>query len=144
MNEYAVAKNIVESCPAPWPNLDQYYSVEIQINEIGVVYQFKVWRIESTSIYILIKEDSALLPWLKVGDSRIMKYYSNDLTNPYQNLETEILDIIRQEYGRLRGHYLVGLEIKGSNNQDNARWPYRSNEALISPLNASLSSIYRD
>ena len=144
MRENSVAGNIIESGPVLRQDIEQYYSVEMQVKRLGVVYQFKVWRIESTSIFILVREDSALLPWLKVGDSRIMKYYSNDFINPYQHIETEISDIIKQEYGRLRGHYLVGLEMKGGNNQDNARWPYRSKEAMILPFNAISNSIDRD
>jgi len=50
--------------PIEQADLDQYYSVEFFIN--GTSYQFKLWNIISMPMCILIKEDSDILPWLRV------------------------------------------------------------------------------
>ena len=111
MNEYALKHEFMTESQSPWIDPNQYYSVEIAINRLGIVYQFRIWQVESIFSYILVREDSAMLPWISEGERMNMKYYSNDLKYPYQNLDTEIRDISRQVNGRLRGHYLVGLEI---------------------------------
>ena len=141
MNELAAAKDLFDSRPIPGESLYQYYSVEIPVIELGVIYQFKIWQTQSMTMSILVKEDSAILPRIKVGDRLNMKYYSVDLTYPYQNLDTEIRDITRQERGRLKGHYLVNLAIVQGKVRNAARWPYRSDESQIFSFNALLSNV---
>lgn len=111
MQEYAVAERLVEGSYEPWKELDRYYSVEISMDGLEVVYQYGIWSVESTSMFVLVKEDSGILPWLKVGDILNMKYYSTDIVYPFENLDTEIQSITKQDQGRLKGHYLVGFEI---------------------------------
>ncbi len=111
MQEYAVAERLVERSYGPWKELDRYYSVEIAMDGLEVVYQYGIWSVESTSMFVLVKEDSGILPWLKVGDILNMKYYSTDIVYPFENLDTEIQNITKQAQGRLKGHYLVGFEI---------------------------------
>jgi hypothetical protein len=45
--------------------------------------------------------------------------------HPYQNLETELIDIVRQGHGRLRGHFLAGLEIMDDQEDKIAVSPWR-------------------
>jgi len=128
MKEYATVDKLAERRCGPGEKVNQFYSVEIPIGELGVVYQFKIWNIESTSMFVLVKEDSGILPWLKVGDRLNMKYYSTDLFYPVEYLDTEIRNITKQDQGRLKGHYLVSLEILGSQDQNKIHWLYRSNK----------------
>ena len=111
MKEYAVANKVVERRSEPRKKVDLYYSVEIPISELGVVYQFKIWDTKSPSIFVVVKENSGILPWLKVGDRLNMKYYSTDSLYPLEYLDTEIRNITKHDQGPLKGHYLVGLEI---------------------------------
>jgi len=64
-----------------------------------------------------------------------MKYYPTDLFYPIEYLDTVIRNIIKQDQGRLKGHYLVGLEILDSQDQNKMHWLYRSNKTQILPLN---------
>ena len=139
MKEYASVDKLVDRRSEPRKKVDQYYSVEIPISELGVVYQFKIWNIESTSLFVLVKEDSGILPWLKVGDILNMKYYSTDY--PVEYLDTEIRNITKQDQGRLKGHYLVGFEILDSQDQNKIHWLYRSNKTQISLFNMLLMNL---
>lgn len=134
MKEYAVVRELANGKSEHWEKVEQYYSVEISIDRLEVIYQFRIWDIESTTMFILVKENSDILPWLKVGDKVNMKYYSTDLLYPFQYLDTEIQNIIKQDQGRLKGHYLVGLEISESQDQDDIHWPYPIQLESVSPL----------
>lgn len=89
----------------------QYYSVELSIQDLNLSYQFKIWNIASKSMCVLIKEDSEILSRLKVGDVLEMTYYTGSTTAPSEHLKTEIKHITRDEGGKFRGHYLVGISI---------------------------------
>ena len=138
MRDYALAEKFVESYPVTGNELDQYYSVEIFIPELGVVYQFKIWEIESIFMSILVKENSRLLNRIKMGYRARMKYYSTDSAYPYQTLDTEIREITKQDYGRLKGHYLVGLEILGYKCKNQRSYSAGHREAEIPGFNYSL------
>jgi len=142
VKEYALAKQLREREPGLGNSVDQYYSVEFSFEGLGVIYQFKIWKTVSTVMSVMVKEDSGILPWLKVGDKLNMKYYSADVVDPVENLNTEIRYITKQDQGRLKGHYLVGIEILGSQDQNRIHLPYLSNRAKILPFNTSLSDIY--
>ena len=135
--------NVIEKTEeyAPQIDPDQFYSVEILINKLGVIYQYRVWRTEELRLYILVKEDSAILPWLQKEDRLNMKLYSNDLMNPYQNHETEICFNNRQRYGRLRGHYLVGFEIVENKTTAKNDWSYVLDENRDNSYNALLRNV---
>jgi len=139
MNRHiAAASKLFERISAPWERLDQYYSVEIPIYELDLIYQFKIWRTESISMFILVKENSTLIPMMTVGDRLRMKYYSNDLACPHRRLDTEIQSITKQSLGRLRGHYLIGFGIIESINQAEAHWSYGLNMSRALPQNVSM------
>ena len=63
---------------------------------------------------VLVKEDSDILPRLKIGDTLEMKYYSADAAYSSEHKKTAIRDIAKNDQGRFKGHYLVALEILGS------------------------------
>ena len=88
MKEYALAKQLREREPELGKSVDQYYSVEFSFEGLDVIYQFKIWKTVSTVMSVLVKEDSGILPWLKVGDKLNMKYYSTDVVDPFENLNT--------------------------------------------------------
>ena len=88
-----------------------FYSVELLIQELKMLYQFKIWNSSSEPMFILVKEDSALLDQLKVGTVFKSKYYSTDSVCPTVDLETQIKQIARDEQGRFKGYYLIELAI---------------------------------
>ena len=90
---------------------DHYYSAEFLVEGVEVLYQFKVWDAVSSSLNVLVNERSQILPRLKVGDTLDVKYYSNDSKYPSSYQKTAIRHITKNDEGRLKGHFLVGLEI---------------------------------
>ncbi|NVM24706.1 MAG: PilZ domain-containing protein [Desulfobacterales bacterium] len=103
--------HLIERRSEPRSIIDQYYSVEFSISESTFVYQFKIWDISPKGTCVLVKEDSGLLNRLKVGDIMNLKYYTTDSSRPIEYLETEIRHIAKDEKGRFKGLYLVGLSI---------------------------------
>jgi len=134
MIKSSAARRLIDDITITGRNLEQYYSVEIPIAVLQVIYQFKIWDTKVKSMSILVKEDSKLLDWIKTGDTLKMRYYSYDPIYLYQDLSTEVIDISRQGNGRLMGHYLVGLKIMERQNQDITYWPYRPNDSQVIPF----------
>ena len=97
--------------------MNYYYSVEFLITDIRLLYQFKIWNSNSDSMFIIVKEDSEILIRLKEGNVFKTKYYSTDSLRPTVDLETQIKEITKDDGGRFKGHYLVGLDILGKENQ---------------------------
>lgn len=112
MNKHALAdNNLLEAVLLEGSrNLDQFYCVEIPV-KAKLIYQFKIWQTESMFMSILAKENSEFLSYIEINSKFNMKYYSDDFFYPYQELITEIRDIGLQENNRLKGHYLISLEI---------------------------------
>ena len=96
---------------------DHYYSVEFTILENKILYQFKLWNSASRSLFILVKEGSEMLPRLKEGSIFKTKYYSTDTLRPTVSSETRIKTITRDDNGRFKGHYKIGLDILNQEGQ---------------------------
>lgn len=90
---------------------DKYYSVQFSVKDLGYFYQFKIWDVSSKGMCILIGEDSSVVGHLHVGDIIKMQYYLSDAVGSTEEFETEICHITKNEQGRFKGHYLVGLAI---------------------------------
>lgn len=95
-------------------HIDQYYSVEFPVKDLGRVYQFKIWDLSSKGMCILVKDDSKVLGHLKVGEVVKMKYYHADTLSPVEHVETEVKHITKEEAGRFKGHHMIGLSIQGA------------------------------
>jgi hypothetical protein len=89
-----------------------FHSVEIAIDGLDIPYQFKIWRNASMPMCLLVREDSEIASRLKKGDVLNMRYYSETSKYPTQHMETEILQIERNQEGRFRGHYWIALGIR--------------------------------
>ena len=91
--------------------LSEYYSVELALKGLHYLHQFRIWSIHNGSMCVLIKESSEVLGSLRVGDVMRMKYYTMDSLCPTRDLPTEIKHITKEDQGKFKGHYLVGLSI---------------------------------
>jgi hypothetical protein len=111
-----MTNTFTERSVEPRSIIHKYYSVEFSISGSAFVYQFKIWDISPKGTCVLVKEDSGLLNRLKVGDIMNLKYYTTDSSRPIEYLETEIRHIAKDEKGRFRGLYLVGLSILENQN----------------------------
>jgi len=90
---------------------DKYYSAEFWINGLGTPYQFKIRNDLSRPLSVLVREDSKIVPWLRVGDIVTVRYHSVKAHYAPECLDTAIRHISKNEEGRFKGHYQVGLEI---------------------------------
>jgi hypothetical protein len=86
-----------------------FYSVEFAIDEPHPIYQFKIWRSESSPMFVVVKKNSAVLPKLKSGSVLNMTYYSSDTHCPKRQIETRIGHIHKELEGRFEGHCTVSL-----------------------------------
>jgi hypothetical protein len=90
---------------------DKYYSVQFSLKTLAYIYQFKIWNESSRGLCILINEDSDVIRHIQVGDVIDMKYYVSEAVGTTQEFKTEIRYVAKQESGRFKGHYFVGLLI---------------------------------
>jgi len=111
MQECAVANRPISNLTESRKEADPYYSVEFSIKEFDIQYQFKIRRIGSRSMCILVREDSKILRRLEVGNILTMKYRPIDVACPSDYFDTAITNITKNREGRFKGHYLVGLKI---------------------------------
>jgi len=101
--------------------VDKFYSLEFSVKELAYVFQFRIWNISEKGMCILVREDSALIEHIKVGDTFKMKYYQADPLGPAEHLETEVRHITKDDHGRFKGHFLLGLMILGRQSTDKNR-----------------------
>jgi hypothetical protein len=111
MNAWSVASHAMERRSEERKESNQYYSAEFLVEGMDTLYQFKVWDVAPSSISVLVNEKSRILPCLRVGDTLKVKYYSDESGYPTNYQKTAIRHITRNDDGRLKGHFLVGLEI---------------------------------
>jgi hypothetical protein len=86
-------------------------SVELPVEGSDLSARVKVWFKSPTHICLVLEENSDVLPRLNVGNALSLIYYSTDPVCPSEYLAAEILNIRKKEEGKLRGRYLVELEI---------------------------------
>ncbi len=103
--------NFIERRSEPRRIIDKYYSVEFSKGALEFSYQFKIRDISPKGICVLVKEDSDLLNHIEVGDILNLKYYSTDSSKSAEYLKTKISHINKDDTGRFKGLYLVGLSI---------------------------------
>jgi hypothetical protein len=116
MNEFVMMNKAEERMHHPLQQVDQYYSVEFSLKGCAFVYQFKIHKISLNEICVLVREDSDLLNYLKVGDILNMKYYTTNSFRPVEYLKTEIRSICKNDKERLRDLCVVGLFILENKN----------------------------
>lgn len=106
-----MASDFIEKRTEARTIVNDYYSVDLSVENESFLYQFKIWDVSSKGMCILIKEGSAATQYLNVGDEVNMKYYKADSTSPGRYLRTRISHITKHEEGQFKGHHVVGIEI---------------------------------
>ena len=91
--------------------LDQFYSVEFLIKETGEVYQFKLRDISAQGLGILVREDSRVLHYLKVGGTLDVQYNPPRSSDPATIFKTQIRHISKKDQGVPDRHFVIGLEV---------------------------------
>ena len=111
MKDESIQKNELGRRSEHRESVDQFHSVELAVSPNRLIYQFRIWNISQKGMCILLKEDSAAFDHFHVGDVIDMKYYPTETARPTEFYKTKIQHITKEETGRFKGHYLVGLSI---------------------------------
>ena len=122
----------------PDDEISYYTSVEIPVKGLGMVYQYRLLKLDPMVMTIMIREDSAALAYFQISDRMQMKYYTTDSICPFVNLLTEIRAITFHGKGRFRGHYLVDLDILEEKDQVEVPWHYHTDSARNFPFVVSV------
>ena len=88
-----------------------YTSVEFHIQNMGAVYQSKIWEVPLKGPFFLVKEESSVLEHLRTGDEIKARYTQANRRKPGNYIKTKIRYILQEKTGRFKGHYLVGLAL---------------------------------
>lgn len=104
------------SNPCPWESPSEirnrrYHSVEFPISSLKLKYHCRLRNNNVADMFVLVKENSDILHCLQVGDVLTMNYYCLDSGAPPESLDTEIQFITKNDSGKFKGHYLIGLNI---------------------------------
>ena len=86
-------------------------SVEFKPGDAEIPYHFKLRDYSSKGLGILVKEDSRVLSFIKVGDELDMKFYQGSDGPQPISIRTKIQHISPPEKGRHLNHLIVGLTI---------------------------------
>ena len=94
-----------------------YYSVEFSLKGLETDHLFRLRDTNSDHKCVLVREDSRMLPLIKIGDVLPLKFIINDTPRLSDRLNTAIRFIVKQDEGRFKGHYFVGFEILAGHGQ---------------------------
>jgi hypothetical protein len=78
--------------------------------EVGLL-RFKVWHRSPTYLCLLVGQDPSNALEFREGEMLSMAYHGTDSHVPSEHLKTAVRKIKRNEGGKLKGQYLVDLEI---------------------------------
>ena len=109
MGEKNSAYNMAESRAVSRYILDNYYSVQFSLNDMGPIYLFKLRDISLNEPCILVKKDSSVFKQLEVGDILHMEFNPPEPSVPNKLLKTRIIS--KNSHDLFTGHSLVGLSI---------------------------------
>lgn len=100
-----------DTAPSPREPNTAYHSVEFALDQPNMLYQFKIWNSESDPMFMVVREDSAVIESLQTGHVCDMKFYSNDKKRPTVRYRARIDRMTKDSEGRFRDHWRVALEI---------------------------------
>lgn len=95
----------------PGNPVSAFYSVEFALEQPNMLYQFKIWNSETDSMFMVVREDSAIINSLHTGHVCDMKFYSDDKDRPTARYRARIDRMTMDREGRFRDHWRVALEI---------------------------------
>jgi len=94
------------------PRSDKLRDYRIEIKFVGEpVYQFRVRDVSTKGAGILVKDDSAFLKLIEVGQILEVNFISPMGSAPNGFYEAEVEHISDLDEGRSKGHRLVGISI---------------------------------
>jgi hypothetical protein len=92
--------------------IEKLRNYRIEIKFVGKpIYQFRVINVTRNGAGLLIKDDSAFLEMIEVGQIIEVDFISPEGTDPSGMFKTEIKHITKLDQQKYKGHQLVGLSI---------------------------------
>jgi hypothetical protein len=104
-------ENIIEKRSEPKKVVHKYLSVEFITSDFIPAHLFIIYNVAPTGIGIIAKEGSAALKSLKAGRIMEAKFTLSEVRGEFENCKVEIRHITKDDRGRFKGHYLIGLSI---------------------------------
>ena len=86
------------------------HGAEIKLTGVPL-YQFKLKDISHNGAGILVKDDSAMIKHLKVGQSLEIRFQMSPRSDLDGYFESKIKHITKINERRYKGHYLVGVKM---------------------------------
>ena len=106
------SKNNIAKEKRSEPRLSKLKNYRIEIKFIGKpIYQFRVLNVTAKSAGLLIKNGSAFLKMIEVGQIVEADFISPEGTAPSGFYKAEIKHITKLDMQEHRGHHLVGISI---------------------------------
>jgi hypothetical protein len=96
----------------------KYHSVEMKLSTLPI-YLFKLKDISPNGACFFVKEGSAILKHLKIGQILNIGFYSEEEMEPADVFKSEIKHITKIAEKSYKGHYLVGMNILEKQDPDN-------------------------
>ena len=94
----------------------KFHSVEMKLGSLPI-YLFKLKDVSANGACFMVKEGSAILEQLQVGQILNMRYHADDETEPSAVFKSEIKHITKALKKPYKGHYLVGIMIREKQTQ---------------------------
>ena len=114
MNE--ATNNLLSKERRTEPRRTQLRNYRVEIRLIAQpIYQFRVTDVSPEGAGLLVKEDSAFLNLIKVGQIVDSDFLSPKGTNPSGMYKAQIKHISKPAKGRNQGHRIVGISILEKN-----------------------------
>ena len=110
MKNYAVTENLTEMRSEDRKQLNQYCNAQFLNNGLNGTRRLKILNKSSKALCFQVKENSDIVPRLKIGEALEMIYCPTHSPYPCVYLEGVVRHITKKYQGRLKGSYLVGLE----------------------------------
>lgn len=114
MKPHSQSSGHAAALPSPREMTNVFHSVEFALDQPNMLYQFKLWNSENDPIFLVVREDSAVIGSLRTGHECDMKFYSHDKERPTACFRARIDRITKDREGRFRDHWRVALEIVDS------------------------------
>jgi len=86
------------------------YRIEIKLDR-KPIYQFRVVNVTTSGAGILIKDESAFLKMIEVGQIVVADFISPQGSDPSGSYEVEIKHIAESSLQEYKGHRIVGVSI---------------------------------
>jgi hypothetical protein len=91
----------------PQANHEPFSACEVEVGS----FRFKVWHKSPTYLCLLAGRNPSTLLEFREGETLTVAYHDCGSTVPAEHLTTAVRKIKRNETGKLKGQYLVDLEI---------------------------------